>query len=52
MSEVVNIVPSRLFSATSGMMFVVPPQAESEGNDHEDRAKQDEKVVKNIMKTS
>ncbi|WMV38252.1 hypothetical protein MTR67_031637 [Solanum verrucosum] len=52
MSAVVETVLSHLFSATSGMMLVVPPQAESEGNDHEDRARRDEKVVENIMKTS
>ncbi|KAH0653062.1 hypothetical protein KY289_030740 [Solanum tuberosum] len=52
MSAVVETVLSHLFSATSGMMLVVPPQAESEGNDHEDRARRDEKAVENIMKTA
>ncbi|KAK6784464.1 hypothetical protein RDI58_017919 [Solanum bulbocastanum] len=53
LSAAVETVLSHLFfSATSGMMLVVPPQAESEGNDHEDRARRDEKVVENIMKTA
>ena len=52
MPEIVNIVLSRLFSATSGMMFIVPPQAELEGNVQEDKQRRYEKVVKNIMKTT
>lgn len=47
MYEVVNIVLSLLFSATSGMIFVVHPLPESKGNGHEDSARGDEKVVEN-----
>uniref|UniRef100_M1D671 PGG domain-containing protein n=1 Tax=Solanum tuberosum TaxID=4113 RepID=M1D671_SOLTU len=51
-SGVLETLLRHLFSATSGMMLVVPPQVESEGNDREDRERRDEKVVENIMKTA